>query len=185
MGRLHYAMNCSLDGYTADADGKFDWGVPEEELHAFFNDYERAMDTALYGRRMYETLSVWQTIGGPEVSAVENEYAEIWRAKDKVVYSTTLAEVSTPRTRLERNFDPEAVRQLKEGSTSDLSVGGPELAAQALRAGLVDDVHLIVHPVVVGGGTRVLPEGVRLDLELVDERRFASGVVHLHHRRRS
>ena len=182
MGRLHYAMNCSVDGYTADADGKFDWAVPDEELHGFFNDFERANGIALYGRRMYETLSVWQTMGGPEASAVENEYAEIWRAKEKIVYSTTLTEVSTPRTRLERRFDPEVVRHLKVDSTADLGIDGPGLAAHALRAGLVDDLHLIVHPVVVGGGTRMLPEGLRLDLELVDERRFANGVVHLHHR---
>jgi dihydrofolate reductase len=185
MARLQYAAICSLDGYTEDADGKFDWAAPDEEVHAFVNDLERSVGTALYGRRMYETLAVWQTIGGPEHHAVENDYAEIWRAADKVVYSTTLAGVSTPRTRLERSFDPAAVRRMKDAATSDLSIGGPGLAAQALRAGLVDDVHLFLHPVVVGGGTRALPDGVRLDLELVDERRFAGGVVYLRHRRRT
>jgi dihydrofolate reductase len=185
MARLQYAAICSLDGYTEDADGKFDWAAPDEEVHAFVNDLERPVGTALYGRRMYETLAVWQTIGGPEHHAIENDYAEIWRGTDKVVYSTTLPAVSTPRTRLERTFDPETVGRLKDAATSDLAIGGPGLAAQALRAGLVDDVHLFLHPVVVGGGTRALPDGVRLDLELVSERRFAGGVVHLHHRRRS
>ncbi|MBB3675959.1 dihydrofolate reductase family protein [Modestobacter versicolor] len=184
MGRLQYVAICSLDGYTEDAAGSFEWATPDEEVHAFVNDLERPVGTALYGRRMYETLAVWQTIGGPEHPAVENEYADIWRAADKVVYSTTLEAVSTPRTRLERAFDPAAVGRLVAGSTSDVAIGGPALAAQAFRAGLVDDVHLLVHPVVVGGGTRALPDGVRLDLELAGEHRFAGGVVHLHHRRR-
>jgi dihydrofolate reductase len=182
MARLRYAVICSLDGYTADADGRFDWAEPDPEMHAFVNELERPVGTYLFGRRMYETLAVWQTIGGPEHPAVENEYADIWRAADKVVYSTTLAEVATPRTRLERSFDPAAVARLRDESARDLSIGGPGLAAHALRAGLVDDVHHVVHPVVVGGGTRTLPDGVRLDLELVDERRFGNGAVHLHHR---
>jgi len=182
MGRLQYGVICSLDGYTVDADGKFDWAMPDEEEHAAVNDLERPVGTYLYGRSMYETLAVWQTIGGPDVSDVENDYADIWRAADKIVYSTALEGVSTPRTRLERRFDPEAVRQLKEDSARDLTIGGPTFAAHALRAGLVDDVHQFLHPVVVGGGTRAFPQGVRLDLELVAERRFGSGVVHLHHR---
>ncbi|MCZ2828582.1 dihydrofolate reductase family protein [Modestobacter sp. VKM Ac-2986] len=182
MGRLQYAVLCSLDGYTADADGRFDWAAPDEELHAFVNDLERPVGTHLYGRRMYETLAVWQDVAGPDHDPVENDYAEIWRAADKVVYSTTLAEVGTPRTRLERTFDPAAVARLKAGTDRDLAIGGPGLAAHALRAGLVDDLHQFVHPVVVGGGTRALPDGLRLDLELVSERRFAGGVVHLHHR---
>ena len=185
MGRLQYTTICSLDGYIADADGGYDWAVPDTEVHAFVNDLERPIGTYLYGRRTYETMAVWQTIGGPEHPAVENDYADIWRAADKVVYSTTLDAVGTPRTRLERALDPEAVRQLKAASASDLGIGGAGLAAHLLRAGLVDDVHHLVHPVVVGGGTRALPDGVRLELELVDERRFAGGVVHLHHRRRS
>jgi dihydrofolate reductase len=184
MARLQYAVLCSLDGYTADADGKFDWATPEEEVHAFVNDLERPVGTCLYGRKMYETLAVWQTIRGPGHPAVENDYADIWRAADKVVFSTTLDAVTTPRTRLERTFDPEAVRQLKEDSGSDLGIGGSGLAAHALRAGLVDDIHHFLYPVVVGGGTRALPDDVRLDLELVDEHRFANGVVYLHHRRR-
>jgi dihydrofolate reductase len=185
MGRLVYSVICSLDGYTVDADGKFDWAAPDEEVHAFVNDLERPVGTYLFGRRMYETLAVWQTIQGAHHTAVENDYAEIWRAADKVVYSTTLESVSTPRTRLERSFDPEAVRQFVAGSDRDVSVGGPGLAVHAFRAGLVDDVHHLLHPVVVGGGTRALPDHVRLDLELVDEHRFGNGVVHLHHRRRS
>jgi dihydrofolate reductase len=184
MARLQYVAICSLDGYTADADGKFDWAAPDEELHAFINDLERPVGTYLYGRRMYETLAVWQTIGGPEHHAIENDYAEIWRAADKVVYSTTLADVSTPRTRLERSFDPAAVRQLVTSAGADVSIGGPGLAAAAFRAGLVDDVHHFLHPVVVGGGTRALPDDVRFDLELVDEHRFGNGVVHTHHRMR-
>ena len=183
MGRLVYTALCSLDGYTADADGEFGWAAPDEEVHAFVNELERPIGTCLYGRRMYETLAVWQTIGGPEHHAIENDYAEIWRAAEKVVYSTTLEAVSTPRTRLERTFDTAAVRQLVADAERDVSIGGPGLAARAFRAGLVDDVHHLVNPVVVGGGTRALPDGVRLDLELVDEHRFANGVVHLHHRR--
>jgi dihydrofolate reductase len=182
--RLQYAVLCSLDGYTVDADGEFDWAQPDPEVHAFVNELERPVGTQLLGRRMYQTLAVWQTMGGPGEDPIEVDYAEIWRSAEKVVYSTTLTDVSTPRTRLERAFDPVAVARLKEESDRDLSIGGPTLAAQALRAGLVDDVHHLVHPVVVGGGTRALPDGVRLDLELVDERRFAGGVVHLHHRRR-
>jgi dihydrofolate reductase len=182
MGRLVYAAICSLDGYTADADGKFDWAAPDEEVHAFVNDLERPIGTHLYGRRMYETLAVWQTIGGAEHPAVENDYAEIWRAADKIVYSTTLEAVSTPRTRLERSFDPETLRQLKVDSARDLTIGGPGLAAAAIRAGLVEEFHTFVNPVVVGGGTRALPDDVRLELELVDEHRFGNGVVHLHHR---
>jgi dihydrofolate reductase len=182
MGRLQYAVISSLDGYTVDADGRFDWAAPDEELHAYVNDLERPVGTHLYGRRMYETLAVWQDVAGPGHDPVELDYAEVWRAADKVVYSTTLAAVRTPRTRLERAFDPAVVGAFVAGSERDVAVGGPGLAASALRAGLVDDLHQFLHPVVVGGGTRALPEGVRLDLELVGERRFAGGVVHLHHR---
>lgn len=185
MGRLVYGTLCSLDGYSADADGGFDWAVPDEEEHAAVNDLERSVGTYLYGRRMYATMSAWQDMGGPGEHPVEVDYAGIWRAADKVVYSATLAEVTTPRTRLERSFDPAAVRRLVSEAEGDVSVGGPTLAASALRAGLVDELHLFLHPVVVGGGTRALPDGVRLDLELVGERRFASGVVHLHHRVRA
>ena len=185
MGRLQYAALCSLDGYTADADGAFDWAAPDEQVHAFVNELERPVGTYLFGRSMYETLAVWQTISGPEHHSFENDYADIWRSAEKVVYSTTLDAVTTPRTRLEREFDPGVVRQLVEASDQAVSIGGPGLGTHAFRAGLVDDVHLFLNPVVVGGGTRALPDGVRLDLELVDEHRFGNGVVYLHHRRRS
>jgi dihydrofolate reductase len=184
VGRLHYSVICSLDGYIADADGGFDWAAPDPEVHAFVNDLERPIGTYLYGRRTYDTMAVWQMMGGPAADPIEDDYAQIWRAADKIVWSTTLADVSTPRTRLERTLDPAAVLRLKAESARDLGIGGAALAAQLLRAGLVDDVHHLLQPVVVGGGTRALPDGVRLDLELVDERRFAGGVVYLHHRRR-
>lgn len=183
MGRLIYAAIASLDGYVADEDGNFKWCAPDEEVHAFVNDLQRGVGTQLLGRRMYDVLAVWDTIDtGPEQEPVMRDYAELWRAADKVVYSRTLESVSTARTRLERDFDPEAVRALKAGADRDLSVGGPELAAEAFRAGLVDEVHLFLSPVVVGGGIRALPDGARLDLELLEERRFGNGVVHLAYR---
>ena len=186
MARLIYAAIASLDGYVADADGGFAWSMPDEEVHAAVNDLERTVGTHLLGRRMYEVLLAWETMDtGPEQPEVIRDYAGIWRSADKVVYSRTLEGVSSARTRLEREFDPEAVRRLKASATRDLAVGGPELAAQALRAGLVDELHLFLNPVVVGGGTPALPDGLRLDLELLGERRFGNGVVHLHHRLRS
>jgi dihydrofolate reductase len=180
MGRLQYSVLCSLDGYTVDAEGRFDWAMPDEEVHTFVNDLERPVGTHLYGRRMYEVMSPWETMDddAPEM----RDFAQIWRAADKVVYSRTLSEPTTARTRLERDFDPATVRELKARADRDLSVGGPELAGQALRAGLVDELHLFVTPVVVGGGTHWLPGDVRIELELLDERRFSGGVVHLHHR---
>ncbi|MEA2473154.1 MAG: hypothetical protein QOE06_1069 [Thermoleophilaceae bacterium] len=166
-----------------DADGGFGWAAPDEEVHAFVNDLERPVGTYLYGRRMYETMVVWET---PEAFAdgtpVIKDYAEIWQAADKVVYSRTLEAASSARTRIEREFDPEAIRALKAEAGRDISVGGPELAAQAFRAGLIDECHVFVVPVVVGGGKPSLPGGVRVKLELLDERRFAGGVVHLHYR---
>ena len=183
MAKLIYAALASLDGYVADEDGNFDWAAPDDEVHAFVNEMQRAVGTQLLGRRMYDVLAVWDRIDtGPEQTPVIREYAEIWRATDKVVYSRTLESVSTARTRLERDFEPEAVRALKAGADRDLTVGGPALAGEALRAGLVDEVHLFLSPVVVGGGTRALPDGLRLDLALVDERRFGNGVVHLGYR---
>jgi dihydrofolate reductase len=183
MAKLIYSAIASLDGYVADADGNFDWAVPDEEVHTFVNDLERSIGTYLYGRRLYEVMVAWETddmlAGQPPFI---RDYAEIWRAADKIVCSTTLPAVSSARTRLERSFDPEAVRQMKSTSERDLSVGGPGLAAQAIRAGLVDECHLFLAPVAVGGGTRVLPDDVRLPLELLDERRFGNGVVHLHYR---
>jgi dihydrofolate reductase len=183
VGKLIYTAIASLDGYVADADGNFDWSAPDEEVHAFVNELQRAAGTQLLGRRMYDVLAVWDTIDtGPDQAPVIREFAELWRATDKVVYSRTLESVSTARTRLERDFDPEAVRALKADADRDLTVGGPGLAEAALRAGLVDEVHLLLSPVVVGGGTSALPDGLRLDLTLVDERRFRNGVVHLGYR---
>ncbi|HEY6761111.1 MAG TPA: dihydrofolate reductase family protein [Baekduia sp.] len=176
-GRLIASSICSLDGYTVDAAGRFDWSAPDAELHAFINDRERPIGTHLYGRRMYDTLKVWQTMDDPE--PVMRDFAALWRAADKVVYSTTLAEASTPRTRVERAFDPDAVRALKAGTDRDLSIGGPTLAAHAFVAGLVDEVQLFVQPIAVGGGTPALPPGQRVDLRLEDERRFAGGAVFL------
>jgi dihydrofolate reductase len=181
MARLIYSAIASLDGYVADDAGRFDWARPDDEVHAFVNDSERPIGTYLYGRRMYEVMQFWETVDAPEAS-VGGDYARIWRAADKVVYSTTLEAVPTARTRLERSFDPDAVRQLKATADRDLSVGGPHLAAEALRAGLVDEVRLWLTPVVVGGGTRALPDGVRARLALLDERRFGNGFVHLHYR---
>jgi len=177
---LVYSVIASLDGYTADAEGKFDWAEPDEEVHAFVNELERGIGTYLYGRRMYETMVGWETVPLAGQSQPTRDFAEIWRAADKVVYSTTLTAVSSARTRIEPLFDPEAVRALKQ--RGDVSVGGPGLAASAIRAGLVDEYHLFVTPVVVGGGTAVFPDGIRAGLDLVDEHRFASGVVHLRYR---
>jgi dihydrofolate reductase len=183
MAKLIYSAICSLDGYVADERGEFAWSAPDEEVHRSVNDVERPVGTYLYGRRMYEVLLAWETMPtGPEESPVTRDYAELWRAADKVVYSRTLPEVSSARTRLERDFDPDAVRQLVAGAGRDVSVGGPGLAGVALRAGLVDEIHLYLNPVLVGGGTRALPAGVRLDLELVDEQRFGNGVVRVHYR---
>jgi dihydrofolate reductase len=186
VARLIYSGIMSLDGYTADADGGFDWAAPDEEVHAFVNDLERPIGTYLYGRRMYETMAVWQTMADErDLSPVALDYARIWQGADKVVYSTTLTEPSTPRTRVERSFDPDAVRTMKDSAAADISIGGPGLAAQAVAAGLVDEWQLFVTPVVVGGGTRYLPDDVRLDLDLVDERRFGNGVVLLRYRTRA
>ena len=183
MAKLIYSAITSLDGYVADKDGNFDWAAPSEEVHAFVNQLERSVGTYLYGRRMYETMVYWETAHSrPESSPVELDYAEIWQAADKIIYSRTMTDVSSARTRIEREFDPDSVRRLKESAGRDLSVGGAELAAQAIKDGVVEEYHLFVNPVVVGGGTSTLPNNVRLDLELLDEHRFSSGVVHLHYR---
>jgi dihydrofolate reductase len=183
MAKLIYSAISSLDGYIADEDGNFDWAVPDEEVHAFINDLERPVGTYLYGRRMYETMVGWET--DPTLadrSPLMRDFAEIWQAADKIVYSKTLEAVSTARTRIERDFDPEAVQQMKALARRDLIVGGSELAAQAFEAGLVDECHLFVAPIVVGGGKRSLPDNVRLRLELLDERRFSSGMIYLYYR---
>ncbi|MGH3141372.1 MAG: dihydrofolate reductase family protein [Gaiellales bacterium] len=179
MAILSYSAIASLDGYVADASGNFDWAAPDEEVHAFVNDLERPVGTYLYGRRMYETMAVWDTMALADEPDVMRDFAELWRAADKVVYSTTLADVSTDRTRLERVFDADAVREMKAGAARDIGVGGAGLAAAALRAGVVDELHLLITPVVVGGGTRSLPEDLRLELDLLDERRFGNGTIYL------
>ena len=186
MTKLIYFAIASLDGYVADEDGNFDWAVPDEEVHAFINDLQRPVGTYLYGRRMYETMVGWEN--DPTLadrSPLMRDFAQIWQAADKIVYSKTLETVSTARTRIERDFDPEAVRQMKALGGGDLIVGGPELAAEAFKAGLVDECRLFVAPVVVGGGKRFLPDNVRMKLELLDERRFDSGMVYLYYRTRT
>ena len=183
MAKLIYSAIASLDGYVEDVDGGFDWAAPDEEVHAFANELERPIGTHLYGRRMYETMAFWETGGdGPEEPAAMRDFATLWRAAEKVVYSRTLEQVSTARTRIEPEFDPEAVRRLKGGAERDLSIAGPGLAAHALAAGLVDELHLILVPVAVGGGKPALPPGSQLRLELLDQRRFGNGTVHLHYR---
>ncbi|TDE00340.1 dihydrofolate reductase family protein [Jiangella asiatica] len=180
MAALLYSMITSLDGYVADTNGTFDWSAPDEEVHTFVNELAGPIGTFLYGRRMYETMVYWETAHTiPDQPDFILDWARKWQAADKVVYSRTLPEVSSERTRLQRTFDPDAVRRLKETADGDLTVEGPGLAAAALRAGLVDEIHQLVSPVVVGGGTPFHPDGVRLDLELLDERRFGNGVVFL------
>ena len=184
MAKLIYSAITSLDGYVADDDGTFDWAEPDEEVHAFVNELERPVGTYLYGRRMYEVMSSWETPDSlTDQPPFVQDFADIWRAADKIVYSTTLATVSTARTRLERAFDPVSVRALKAAATRDLSVGGPGLAARAITAGLVDEYQLFVTPIVVGGGTAALPDHVRVGLDLQDLRRFGNGVVFLRYGR--
>ncbi|HVW16879.1 MAG TPA: dihydrofolate reductase family protein [Solirubrobacteraceae bacterium] len=180
MGNLIYVALASLDGYVEDASGSFERLAPDEEVHAFVNDLERPVRTHLYGRRMYEVMSVWETLDDPE--PVMRDFAGIWRTADKVVYSRTLAAPTTERTSVERDFDRAAVREIKAATEHDLSIGGAQIAAEAFRAGLVDEIHLLLAPVLFGAGKPALPAGLSLDLELVSQRRFAGGVVHLHHR---
>jgi dihydrofolate reductase len=182
VAKLIYVAIASLDGYIEDRWGKFDWAEPDQELHAFVNELARPVRTYLLGRRMYDVLVYWESIELAGQPPHIRDFAEIWRAADKIVYSKTLEAASSARTRIERDFDPERVRQLKAEAADDLSVGGPELAGHAIRAGLVDDVHLFLAPIAVGGGKHCLPQNVRVELELLDERRFAGGVVHLHYR---
>ncbi len=181
MARLIYSTICSLDGYVADEDGDFGWAAPDEEVHAFINELVRPIGTHLYGRRMYETMVVWETMDVVDEPPVVRDFAAIWLAAEKVVYSSSLGGPGSARTRIESRFDPEEVRRMKESADRDLSIGGPTLAAHALAAGLVDEVHLFLVPAVVGGGTRSFPDGARLDLELLDQHRFAAGTVHLHY----
>lgn len=180
MAHLIYSAISSLDGFIEDVDGRFDWAAPDEEVHRFINDLERSAGTYLYGRRMYEIMSVWET--DPDLAAgspLTQDFAQIWQAADKIVYSRTLSTASTRKTQIEPAFDPEAVRQLKAAVEQDILIGGPELAAHAFRSGLIDECHLFLVPVIVGGGKPALPANVRLELELLAERRFGNGTVYL------
>ncbi|HEY6470105.1 MAG TPA: dihydrofolate reductase family protein [Candidatus Dormibacteraeota bacterium] len=182
-GQLIYSAITSLDGYVADADGNFDWAAPDAEVHSFVNDLERPIGTYLYGRRMYEVMQFWESLD-PQTddSPVTRDFASVWQAADKIVFSRTLATPATERTRIEREFDPDMVRRLKASSLTDISIGGPELAGHAIRAGLVDECRLFVHPAIRGGGNPSLPNDTLVRLELLDERRFDSGVVYLRYR---
>jgi dihydrofolate reductase len=186
MAKLIYSAITSLDGYVADEDGNFDWAAPDEELHRAVNDLLRPVGTHLYGRRMYDVMVAWESddivAGEPPYIA---DFAKIWRAADKVVYSRSLETVSSARTRIERDFDPDAIRQLKATADDDITIGGPDLAAQALRTGLVDEIHLFLNPIIIGGGNAALPSDSRVELALIDEHRFANGVVHLGYRTRA
>ena len=183
MAKLIYSVIASLDGYVADEDGNFDWAAPDEEVHRFVNDLERPAGTYLMGRRMYEVMRYWETADTvPDQPAHMVDFARVWQDADKVVYSRTLEEPSTARTRVERDFDPDAVRRLKAAADRDLTVGGPALAAQALAAGLVDECHVFLAPILVGGGTRAFPDKLRVPLELLEERRFGNGTVYLRYR---
>jgi dihydrofolate reductase len=180
MAHLIYSAIASLDGYIEDSDGKFDWAVPDEEVHRFINNIERTADTYLYGRRMYETMIGWET--DPSLAAASplmHDFAEIWQAADKIVYSKTLKAASTSKTRIERDFDPAAIRQMKLAAAHDIIIGGPDLAAHAFKSGLIDECHLFLIPIMVGSGKKSLPNNIRLELELLDERRFGNGVVFL------
>jgi dihydrofolate reductase len=182
MALLLYSALMSLDGFIEDDSGRFDWAVPDPELHDFINRLESGVGTHLYGRRMYETMAVWETLGDePGSEAEEVAYAELWRALDKIVYSTSLDAVWTPRTTLERSFDPGAVAHLKEMAVGDISVSGPRLAQHAFAAGLVDELHLFWFPVVVGAGKPGIPAGVRFEVELIESQQFSSGVVYTRH----
>jgi dihydrofolate reductase len=180
VAKLIYSAIASLDGYVADEDGNFDWSVPDDEVHRFVNDLERPIGTYLYGRRLYEVMSAWETIDDDDPAM--RDYAQIWRSADKVVFSKTLESVATAQTRLEREFNPEAIALMKRDAQHDLTVGGPELAGHALRAGLVDECHFFLSPVIVGGGKSAFLHGLRRRLDLLGEDRFANGVVHLHYR---
>jgi len=183
MAKLIYLAITSLDGYIEDEQGNFDWAAPDEEVHSFVNDLVRPVGTHLYGRRMYETMVYWETVSSPaDGPAFARDFTELWQAADKIVYSRSLEAVSSARTRIERRFDPQVIQQMKSSQERDISVGGPDLAAQALKAGLVDECQLLLTPVIVGGGKPSLPDDVRLDLELLSEHRFRNGVVFLHYR---
>ncbi|MGG1661109.1 dihydrofolate reductase family protein [Brevibacillus sp. NRS-1366] len=190
MAKLIYPINVSLDGYMEDERGNIEWTISDDEVFAFWTDFQRPIGIYLYGRRMYESMVYWETaspqtpinFASGDQPEVMREFAQIWRAAEKIVYSRTLQAVSSARTRIEREFDPDAIRRLKESSGVDITIGGPELAGQAMSAGLIDECHLLLNPIVLGGGKRALPDNLRMRLELLGERRFRSGVVHLHYR---
>lgn len=182
MAKLIYSAIMSLDGYTTDRDGNFEFLAPEPEVFNFVNDLERPIGTYLYGRRMYEVMVLWETMDTSHQPTYIRNFAEIWRAAYKIVFSSSLEKASSARTRIERNFDPTIIRQIKARADRDITVGGPDLASQAIKAGLVDEIHLIISPIIIGGGKQALPDDVTLQLELIDERRFENGVVHLHYR---
>jgi len=183
MAKLIYSAIASLDEYVVDKNGKFDWAAPDEEVHAFVNDLEREIGTYLYGRRIYEVMTYWETQPAEgDDPMVMRDYGKIWREAEKIVFSRTLTMASTAKTRIENSFEPDAIAKLKGQSSRDLSVGGAELAGEAIKAGLVDEIHLFLHPIVIGGGRRALPDGTIVRLELLNERRFKSGVVHVHYR---
>jgi dihydrofolate reductase len=182
MAKLIYSAITSLDGYTADKHDNFDWAEPDPEVHSFVNDLQRPVGTYLFGRRMYEVMVAWESMNVPGQPAYVRDFADLWHTADKIVYSRTLEKASSGKTQIERNFDPAAIRQMKTRADRDITVGGPQLAAQAFKARLVDEIHLILTPIIVGGGNQALPDDVRLQLELIDERSFANGFVHLHYR---
>jgi dihydrofolate reductase len=182
VGKLIYSVIASLDGYVADERGNFDWAEPDEDVHSFLNDLEREVATYLYGRRMYEVMGGWETLDLTEQPSHMREFAQIWREAEKIVYSSTLESPATERTRIKRHFDPEVVRAMKAQSNRDMSIGGPTLAAHAFKAGLIDECHIFIASAIMGAGKRSLPDGVRLNLELLDERRFDSGMVYLCYR---
>jgi dihydrofolate reductase len=183
MGKLIYIANVSIDGYIEDSHGSLDWTEPDDEVFAFITDLIRSVGTYVYGRRMYETMAVWET--DPALAAqssLTGEFARIWQAARKVVYSATLNDVSTVNTQLERVFEPSTLRDLKASAPSDLTIGGPNVTAHAFKAGLVDECQLLIHPVFLGAGKPSLPRDLRADLELLDERRFGNGAVYVHYR---
>ncbi|MFC3800933.1 dihydrofolate reductase family protein [Cohnella sp. GCM10012308] len=184
MAKLIYPINLSLDGYMEDERGDLDWSISDDETYAFWTGFQRTIGTYLYGRRMYESMVYWETahVGDDEPEDKAREFAQIWRAADKIVYSGTLPAATSAKTKVEREFDPDAIRRLKASSEADMTIGGPELAGQAMRAGLIDECHLLLNPIVLGGGKPALPDNLRMQLELLSERRFRSGVIHFHYR---
>lgn len=190
MAKLIYPMNMSLDGYIEDENGNFDWSIPDDDIFTFWTDFQRTVGTDIYGRRMYETMVYWETANAQTITDSENskqlaamvEFAQLWQKGKKIVYSQTLQEVSSARTRLKHEFDPEVIQKLKETEQYDLTISGPNLAFQAMRMGLVDECYLVVYPIILGGGKKALPNNLRMKLELINEHRFESGTVHLHYR---